>query len=258
MFPALFLSHGSPMLALTDAPARDFLRGLGREIGRPSAILVASAHWETRIPAFNAVSGNMTIHDFYGFPLELFAMRYEPPGAPDLARRAAGLVAAAGMESAIDTQRGLDHGAWVPLVLMYPDADIPVLQVGIQPDLDPAHHLRLGRALAPLRDENVLMIGSGSFTHNLSQLRRGAVDGPEPPDVTAFADWFDTAIAEGRADDLLAYRTRAPYAVQQHPTDEHLLPLYVALGAGGEKPVPERLHSSAMYSSLRMDAYAFR
>jgi 4,5-DOPA dioxygenase extradiol len=258
MFPALFLSHGSPMLALTDSPARDFLRGLGKELGRPSAILVASAHWETRVPAFNAVARNETIHDFYGFPPALFAMRYEPPGAPALAETAAALLSAAGLQSAIDPARGLDHGAWVPLSLMYPEATIPVFQVGIQSQLNPAHHLRLGRALAPLREQNVLIIGSGSFTHNLSNLRRDAVDGPQPPDVTAFADWFDAAITGGRTDDLLNYRTRAPYAVQQHPTEEHLLPLYVALGAAGEHPTPERLHTSAMYSSLRMDAYAFR
>jgi 4,5-DOPA dioxygenase extradiol len=258
MFPALFLSHGSPMLALTDSPARDFLRGLGRELGTPSAILVASAHWETEAPTLNAVARNATIHDFYGFPPALFAMRYEPPGAPALAEKAAALLTAAGMPGAIDRRRGLDHGAWVPLVLMYPQAAIPVLQVSIQPHRDPAHHLRLGRALASLREENVLVIGSGSFTHNLGRLRRDAVDGPQPPDVVAFADWFDTAITEQRMDDLLAYRARAPYAVQQHPTDEHLLPLYVALGAGGANPVAERLHSSAMYSSLRMDAYAFR
>jgi 4,5-DOPA dioxygenase extradiol len=258
MFPALFLSHGSPMLALTDAPARDFLRGLGRELGIPSAILVASAHWETPAPAFNAVARNQTIHDFYGFPPALHEMRYEPPGAPALAEKAASMLSRAGMPSTIDLQRGLDHGAWIPLLLMYPQADIPVLQVSIQSHLDPAHHLRVGRALAPLRDENVLIIGSGSFTHNLSQLRRGAVEAPQPPDVIAFTDWFDAAITDHRTEDLLNYRTRAPYAVQQHPTDEHLLPLYVALGAAGEKPSGGRLHSSAMYSSLRMDAYAFR
>jgi 4,5-DOPA dioxygenase extradiol len=189
MLPALFVSHGSPMLALTDSPARDFLRGLGRTIGRPSAILVASAHWETPVPTLNAVVRNATIHDFYGFPPELFAMRYEPPGAPDLARRAAGLLAAAGFETALDTERGLDHGTWVPLSLMYPEADIPVLQVGIQSALDPAHHWRVGRALAPLRSENVLVMGSGSFTHNLSQLRRGVLDGTQPDDVVAFSDW---------------------------------------------------------------------
>jgi 4,5-DOPA dioxygenase extradiol len=258
MFPALFLSHGSPMLALTDSPARDFLRGLGRELGEPSAILVASAHWETETPALNAAARNTTIHDFYGFPPALFAMRYEPPGAPAVAEKAAALLAKAGLPSTIDPERGLDHGAWVPLVLMYPRANIPVLQVSIQSHLGPTHHLRLGRVLAPLREENVLVIGSGSFTHNLSRLRRDAIDGPQPADVVAFADWFDAAITEQRTDDLLNYRTRAPYAVQQHPTDEHLLPLYVALGAGAEKPAGERLHSSAMYSSLRMDAYAFQ
>lgn len=141
MLPALFVSHGSPMLVLTGSPARDFLRGLGRSIGRPSAIVVASAHWETRVPAVNAVARNVTIHDFYGFPPALFAMRYEPPGAPDLARQAAGLLAAAGLETGIDPERGLDHGAWVPLSLMYPEADIPVLQVGIQSALDPSASL---------------------------------------------------------------------------------------------------------------------
>ena len=162
------------------------------------------------------------------------------------------------MASAIDTERGLDHGAWVPLSLMYPSADVPVVQVGLQPGLGPAHHLRLGRALAPLRDDNVLLVGSGSFTHNLSRLRPGGANGPQPADVVAFSEWFDTAIAEGRIEDLLDYRARAPFAVQQHPTEEHLLPLYVALGAAGKHATGERLHSSAMYSSLRMDAYAFR
>jgi 4,5-DOPA dioxygenase extradiol len=258
MFPALFLSHGSPMLALTDSPARDFLRGLGRELGEPSAILIASAHWETEVPVVNSVARNATIHDFYGFPPALYEMRYEPPGAPALASKATTLLSEVDFASVIDTERGLDHGAWVPLVLMYPRANIPVLQLAIQSHLDPAHHLRLGRALAPLRAENVLIIGSGSFTHNLSRLRREAVDGKQPPDVAAFADWFDAAITGRRLDDLVHYRTLAPFAVQQHPTDEHLLPLFVALGAGGEHPTGKRLHSSAMYSSLRMDAYMFR
>lgn len=254
MFPALFLSHGSPMMALTDSPARDFLRGLGQELGKPSAILVASAHWETRIPGLNKVERNTTIHDFYGFPPELFAMRYDAPGAPALADKAAGLLREAGLETGIDPERGLDHGSWVPLTLMYPAADIPVLQVSIQSQLGPDHHLRLGQALAPLRADNVLIIGSGSFTHNLRLLRRDAVDGPQPPDVVAFADWFDAAIAGGRTQDLLEYRTRAPYAERQHPTDEHLLPLFVAMGAGGSA---RRIHASAMYSALRMDAYSF-
>jgi 4,5-DOPA dioxygenase extradiol len=258
MFPTLFLSHGSPMLALTDSPARDFLRGLGRQLGEPSAIIVASAHWETRVPVFGSAAVNTTIHDFSGFPPALYELRYEPPGAPALAREAVTILTDANRQAALNSTRGLDHGAWVPLLLMYPEASIPVLQVSIQPLEDPAHHLRLGRMLAPLREQNVLIIGSGSFTHNLSRLRRDGTDAPQPSDVVAFSDWFDAAITEGREDDLLHYRTRAPYAVEQHPTEEHLLPLYVALGAAGPRPVADRLHSSAMYSSLRMDAYAFR
>jgi 4,5-DOPA dioxygenase extradiol len=257
MFPALFLSHGSPMLALTDSPARDFLRGLGKTLGKPSAIVVASAHWETEVPTFNSVAVNATIHDFYGFPPALYDILYQPPGAPELAAKAAKLLRQADLASAIDTERGLDHGAWVPLSLMYPAADIPVIQVGLQPDLSPRHYLRIGLALSALREENVLVIGSGSFTHNLSRLRREPMDGPQPPDVVAFSEWFDAALRGGEVEALLRYRQSAPFAERQHPTDEHLLPLFVALGAAGTQPAAERLHTSAMYSSLRMDAYAF-
>ncbi len=257
MFPALFLSHGSPMTVLTDCPARDFMSGLGQQLGRPDAILVASAHWETPMPALNSVERNETIHDFYGFPPALFAMRYDAPGSPALADKAARLLAGAGMRVGIDRKRGLDHGAWTPLALMYPETDIPVVQVGIQSDKDPEHHLRIGQALAPLREQNVLVIGSGSFTHNLRLLDRGAIDGPSPPDVDAFSDWFDEALKANRTEDLLDYRARAPFAERHHPTDEHLLPIYVALGAAGASPKAERLHRSATYGSLRMDAYAF-
>jgi 4,5-DOPA dioxygenase extradiol len=258
MFPTIFLSHGSPMLALTDCPARDFLRGLGKQLGRPSAIMVASAHWQMRVPVFGSHTPNTAIHDFSGFPPALYDLRYEPPGAPAIAMKAADLLSEAGWQTALDNSRGLDHGAWVPLMLMYPEADIPVLQVSIEPLSDPAYHLRLGRLLEPLRDEDVLIVGSGSFTHNLARMQTDAMDAPPAPGVTAFADWFDAAISQQREDDLLNYRSLAPYAAEQHPTEEHLLPFYVALGAAGAKPTAERLHSSAMYSSLRMDAYGFR
>ena len=258
MFPALFLSHGAPTLPLVDAPASAFLKGLGQQLGRPSAIIVASAHWETAAPTLSTIARNTTIHDFYGFPRALYELRYEPPGDPALAEKAAGLLREAGLAGNIDPARGLDHGAWVPLLLMYPAADIPVLQISIQPHLGPSHHLHMGQALAPLREQNVLIIGSGSFTHNLSRFRGATIDAPATPDVIAFADWFDQAITDRRIDDLLAYRRLAPFAVDQHPTDEHLLPLYVALGAAGASPSGERLHSSAMYSMLRMDAYAFQ
>ena len=257
MLPSLFISHGSPMLALTEAPARAFLRGFGRTLERPRAILVASAHWETERPAVNAVARNETIHDFYGFPPALYALGYTPPGDPALAERVSDLLCAAGLASEIDHARGLDHGAWVPLLLAYPEAEIPVLQVSVQSHLGPAHHYQLGEALAPLRAEGVLIIGSGSWTHNLRRLRRDAIDAPDAPDVVAFSDWMDRALAEGRRCDLLTYRSKAPHAAEQHPTEEHLLPLFVAMGAGGAAAKAARIHSSCTYGALRMDAYAF-
>ena len=261
MQPSIFLSHGSPMLALMQTPASAFLSGLGDWVtghyGRPTAILVASAHWETRVPTVNAVVTNDTIHDFGGFPRALYELRYPAPGSPKLAERVSDLLCGAGLESQTDTQRGLDHGAWVPLLKAWPDADIPVVQVSVQSSLGPAHHAELGAALRPLRDEGVLVIGSGSWTHDLRRFRGQPVDTPESPDVTAFSDWMDKAVIEGRRCDLLTYRRKAPYAEQQHPTEEHLLPLFVALGAGGPQIQAERLHSSSTYGMLRMDAYAF-
>jgi 4,5-DOPA dioxygenase extradiol len=257
MLPTLFLSHGAPTLPLMDSAATSFLRGLGAEIERPKAIVVASAHWETIQPEVTAVAVNDTIHDFYGFPKALYELVYPAPGDAALAGRILELLTAAGLPGSADARRGLDHGAWVPLLLAYPAHDIPVLQLSIQSHLGPAHHEKLGGALAPLREEGVLVVGSGSFTHDLRRFRGQPVDAPVQPDVTAFAEWMDAAIREHRQADLLAYRQRAPHAVQNHPTDEHLLPLYVAMGAAGPEAKPELLHSSAQFSMLRMDAYAF-
>ncbi len=255
MLPAIFVSHGPPTLPLADVPARDFLRGLGMQLGRPSAIVVASAHWATPEPAVSTIAHNTTIHDFYGFPRELYQLRYDPPGAPALAAEAAALLTRAGLAAGMDATRGLDHGAWVSLMMMYPEADIPVFQISIQPHLGPRHHFAVGKALAELRERNVLILGSGSFTHNLGRFRGAAVNAPAPPDVEAFSDWLGEAITEGRTADALHYRTLAPYAVEQHPTDEHLLPLFVAMGAAGKG---ELLHRSAMHSILRMDSFAFQ
>jgi 4,5-DOPA dioxygenase extradiol len=256
--PSLFLSHGAPTLPLTDTPARSFLQQLGHTLERPKAILVISAHWETAVPAVNAVDSNETIHDFGGFPRALYDMRYPAPGSPTIAARVVERLRAGGFDCKIDRRRGLDHGAWVPLLLMYPQADIPVLQLSVQPHLGPEHHLRVGRALAPLRDEGVLIIGSGSFTHDLSEFRGRGPNDPAPDWVNSFADLFDAALRKGRTDDLLDYRRQAPFATKNHPTEEHLLPLYAALGAAGENARAERLHASSTYSVLRMDVYAFQ
>jgi 4,5-DOPA dioxygenase extradiol len=257
VWPSLFLSHGAPTLPLTDTPARAFLSELGRTLERPKAILVVSAHWETAVPTVSAVDRNETIHDFGGFPRALYDMRYPAPGSPPVAARVSEQLRAAGFDCETDRRRGLDHGAWVPLLLMYPQADIPVLQLSVQPHLGPEHHLRIGRALAPLRQEGVLIVGSGSFTHDLSEFRGHGPNDPAPDWVNNFADWFHAALTENRTENLLDYRRLAPFATKNHPTEEHLLPLYVAMGAAGENARAERLHASATYSVLRMDVYAF-
>ncbi|WBQ17611.1 class III extradiol ring-cleavage dioxygenase [Sphingobium yanoikuyae] len=256
MQPTLFLSHGSPMMALQDIPARRFLAGLPGDLMRPDAILVVSAHWETEMPSLTASAAPPTIHDFMGFPAALHAMSYPAPGAPDLAVRIAEMLGNAGLRTALDQRRGLDHGAWIPLVLMYPDHDIPVVQLSVQRGLGPGHHLQLGRALASLRQENVLVLASGNFTHNLRALQRTNAEAA-PEWVDRFAEWMDQAITAGRTCDLVSYRQLAPFAVENHPTDEHILPLFVAMGAAGENAVPTRIHSSTDLSVLRMDAYRF-
>ena len=237
---------------------RGFLQQLGHTLERPKAILVISAHWETAVPTVNAVDRNETIHDFGGFPRALYDMRYPAPGSPSVAARISDQLRASELDCKIAYGRGLDHGAWVPLLLMYPQADIPVLQLSVQPHLGPEHHLLMGRALAPLRQEGVLIIGSGSFTHDLSEFRGHGPNDPAPDWVNSFADWFHAALTKSQTNDLLNYRSQAPFAVKNHPSEEHLLPLYVALGAAGEDARAERLHASATYSVLRMDVYAFQ
>ena len=254
--PTLFISHGAPTLAITDTAAHRFLQALGKQLPHPKAIVVASAHWETTEPRISAQVRNTTIHYFHGFPDALHRMQYPAPGDPALAAQIAGLLNAAGLGGTPDPARGLDHGAWVPLSLMYPAADIPTLQVSLQTAKGPAHHLALGRALAPLRNQGVLIVGSGSFTHDLGRFHGQPIDTPAPPDVVAFADWFDDALVQNRQDDLLHYRTRAPHAVDNHPTEEHLLPLFVAQGAA-DGAAAQRLHDSSEFGILRMDAYGF-
>lgn len=260
--PAIFVSHGAPTLPLDDVAARHFLTGLGARIdaafGRPSAILVASAHWETAGAEVSAPPANDTIHDFSGFPRALYDIRYPAPPAPDVASATVSMLQRAGVRATIDLERGLDHGAWVPLMLMYPGADIPVAQLSVQTHLGPEHHLKLGRALAGLREEGVLVLGSGAYTHNLMELRGLRMQGitAEPDWVRGFADWADAALAEGRTDDLLAYRRLAPHGARNHPTEEHLLPLFVAMGAGGAGPA-RHLHASVTHAVLRMDVFGF-
>lgn len=256
--PAVFISHGSPMLPLEpERPAHQFLLGAAQHWPKPRAIVVISAHWETAEPIVGATARPATIHDFHGFPPALYQMRYPAPGEPVIAARVKTLLEAGGFRASLDAERGLDHGAWSPLSLVYPQADIPVLQVSLQPQRDPAHHLKLGRALAPLRDEGVLILATGSLTHNLRELSWDD-SGSVSDWAKAFADWMADKLQSRDDAALLDYRRQAPHAARNHPSDEHLLPLYVALGAATPDRAAQRLHSSFALGSLAMDSYLFQ
>ncbi len=247
------------MMAIEPSPARNFLAGLGATLARPDAILMISAHFDEPVLTLTGSSKPPTIHDFGGFPDILYQQRYPAPGAPELAEDIAEMVRGAGHEVRIDPTRGLDHGAWVPLMLLFPAADIPVLQLSIDSRRTPDWHVGLGAALRPLRDRNILIIGSGSMTHNLRAFftERPAIDARPPPWVEGFADWIDarlTACDAAAVTDLMA---RAPDALRNHPTPDHILPLHVAMGAGGVPLHARQLHRSTTYGVLAMDAYAF-
>lgn len=255
--PTLFLSHGSPMHALDAGGAGLAWEASAASLPRPRAILIASAHWETQLPMLTGGARLETIHDFSGFPPELYRLRYDTAGSPELAARAAALLKAADFTSAVNACRGIDHGAWVPLRWMYPALDVPVVQLSVQTALGAAHHLRLGAALAALRDEGVLVIGSGHATHNLRDWVQHRGD-PRPADYAVqFSEWVHERLVRGERDALLAWRDQAPAAARAHPTEEHFLPLFVALGAAGRSATATRVYSAIEASVLSMDAYRF-
>jgi 4,5-DOPA dioxygenase extradiol len=244
-------------LIIEDVPARHFFEQIGPQLPRPSAILVASAHWQAEGPKISAAIAPKTIYDFHGFPAELYAMTYPAPGAPALAEDAAKLLKNAGFPAVIDQSRGLDHGAWAPLKLMFPEADLPVASLSLLPDGGPNVHLAIGEALRPLREQGVLIIGSGSLTHSLRDAFSHKPGDPVATWVSAFQDWVAEAIAANNRDNLLDYRRLAPWAERNHPSEEHLLPLFLAMGAGTPNLPGRRLHASVDWGALAMDAYAF-
>ncbi|MBN9027062.1 MULTISPECIES: DODA-type extradiol aromatic ring-opening family dioxygenase [Kaistia] len=260
--PTFFLSHGSPMLALTDTPAHRFLQNFASTIARPRAVLVVSAHFETEQPTVVADPHPEMIYDFRGFPRPLYEINYPAPGDAAVAAEVADELRAAGLPVDVAPKRGFDHGTWIPLSLVWPDADVPLVQLSIQPHRDAAHHLALGRAIAALREQDVLVIGTGAATHNLRVLFRNpggmpAVDAEPVAWAREFADWVADTAAAGDADALVDYRARAPHAVMAHPEDDHFMPFFVALGAAGEGAKGERIHNSYEYSALSMDMYRF-
>jgi 4,5-DOPA dioxygenase extradiol len=257
-FPAVFVSHGAPSLALEPAdPTHGFLLELGHTLGKPSAVVCVSAHWEAPQPSVSAAEHPSTIHDFYGFPAPLYDIRYPAPGHPALAARVGAMLGAAAAPATLDARRGLDHGAWVPLSLMYPAADVPVLQLSVQSRLGAAHHAALGRALAPLRDEGVLILGSGGATHDLRRVAWGASEEDVPADVRAFEGWLVKCVESGATDELIAWRERAPSPASNHPTPEHFLPLFVPLGAAVPGTKGRVLHRAFAYGALSMAAFAW-
>ncbi|UCR83544.1 DODA-type extradiol aromatic ring-opening family dioxygenase [Pseudomonas chlororaphis] len=254
MLPSLFISHGSPMLALEPGASGPALARLAAELPRPKAIVLVSAHWESQDLRVSSNPQPQTWHDFGGFPAALFAVQYPAPGQPELAEQVAQLLRADGLPAQLDDQRPLDHGVWVPLSLMYPQADIPVVQVSLPSRMGPALQTQVGRALSSLRQQGVLLIGSGSITHNLRELDWHA--GPESvePWARAFRDWIIEKLAANDEAALHDYRRQAPNAVRSHPSDEHLLPLYFARGAGGDFSIA---HQGFTMGALGMDIYRF-
>ena len=263
--PSIFVSHGSPMIALEPGAAGAFMQRLGPAIdaafGRPSAIVAVSAHTAARAPVLLAGARHEAVYDFGGFDPKLHTLRYDAPGAPELAPHVASLLRDAGLAAHSVDQGGLDHGSWTALRYIYPAADVPVLPLAFVPTQSPAQQFALGAALAPLAAEGVLVLGSGSITHNLRRVfaggMLGAIEQAEIAESAAFRAWMHGRSAARDWGALFDYRRQAPHAADMHPTDEHLLPWYVAAGAGGRAAAPLRLHASVTHGCLGMDAYAF-
>lgn len=252
--PSLFISHGSPMFALEPGLLGPNLGAIGRSLPEITAVLVVSPHWQTHGIRVGTSAAPETIHDFGGFPAPLYQVRYPAPGHPALAQEAARLLAQAGFEVSLDPQRGLDHGAWVPLRYLFPEATLPVFQVSLPRNLDTAGALRLGQALAPLRERGVLVVGSGSLTHNLYEFRQHIRD---PQYAQDFADWVRDTVQARDLDALVDYRRRAPHAERAHPTEEHYLPLLVALGASTDAEASRWIEGGMTYDVLSMDSFGF-
>jgi 4,5-DOPA dioxygenase extradiol len=263
--PPLFVSHGSPMTSLEPRAAGAFWQRLGPAIdatfGRPRAIVAISAHTLARAPVLLAAARHAAVYDFGGFDDKLYTLRYDAPGAPELAGEVQALLQGIGIASQQLEQGGLDHGIWTPLRFMWPAADVPVLPLAFAPDRNPKQLFAFGAALAPLTAQGVLVLGTGSITHNLRRVFAGGlhseIEQPEIAESAAFRGWMVERSAVRDWEALFDYRRAAPHAVDMHPTDEHLLPWYVAAGAGGPDHAPLRLHDSLTYGCLGMDVVAF-
>jgi len=256
VLPSLFVSHGAPTFALRPGAAGAALSAFGRALERPRAVVIVSPHWMTRGRVeVSSASTPETIHDFGGFDRALYGLHYPAPGDPAVAARAVELLKGAGWPASANERHGLDHGAWVPLMHLYPQADVPVVQVSMPAELDAALAFKLGRALAPLAQMGVLVIGSGSLTHNLYEFRQGSTAGAAY--AREFAQWVRAAVERGDADSIVRALEVAPHAARAHPTAEHFLPLLVALGAAPALLPATVLEGGIVDAVLAMDSFAF-
>lgn len=253
--PVLFVSHGAPTFAIEPGALGPELGRLGKRMAEIQAVLVISPHWQTRNVKVMASAEPQTMHDFGGFAPELYRLRYDAAGQPDIAARAALLLQRAGYEVVLDHTRGFDHGAWVPLRHMFPGASKPVLQVSMPRDLDARGAFNLGRALAPLRESGVLIVGSGSLTHNLYEVAARTPTAARYAEE--FARWVREAVIAKNTGSLLSYRSEAPHAERAHPTEEHFLPLLVALGAASAADDVIAIDGGMTYGVLSMDSFAW-
>lgn len=256
-YRSLFISHGAPDIAVRDFPARRHLQRLGREIAPPRAFVVLSAHNEAGAVQVSSKDDARAIYDFGNFAPELRRISYRAPGDDALADRAMTRLQEAGF-APVRTRQDYDHGVWTPLHVLRPQADIPTVQVSVNPDADSVHHYRLGQALAPLAEEGVLLVGSGALTHNLGAFFRGdhAADADSPDWVEAFARWVAEKVAANDVAALLDWAQQAPHARENHPTPEHFLPFFFALGAADGRG-GRRLHASTDHGVLAMDVYGW-
>ncbi len=258
--PALFVSHGAPLFAMEAGSTGPALARWGQTLRKNFAslrgVVVMSPHWMAPTPRVMTSAQPATWHDFGGFPPALYALQYPAPGSPALAHEVIALLQSAGMAAQGDAERPFDHGAWVPLMHLFAQADLPVVQVALPSDAGPAEVYAMGVALRSLRQSGVLVMGSGSMTHNLREFFGGE---REPaPYVLEFSRWIEEALLRGDLAALLDYRRRAPHATRAHPTDDHFLPLFFALGAAGDDLRPDYLSREVMYGVLAMDAFALQ
>jgi 4,5-DOPA dioxygenase extradiol len=254
--PSLFVSHGAPTFALDPGLLGQKLKQLGEQLTDLAAVAVVSAHWQTTAVRVMQTAAPETLHDFRGFPQALYQLRYPAPGAPLIASDTAMLLRAAGIEASLDDRRGFDHGAWVPLLYLLPEAQVPIFQVSMPFDLDAKGALRLGRALGSLRQRGVLVMGSGSLTHNLGEI--GLSDPQSTKYAAEFTAWIRAQVERRDLQALADYRRRAPHAARAHPTEEHFLPLLVALGASDDADAVTVLEGGMTYGVLSMESYAFK